>query len=217
MLSSFRNSRYSLSFALKLINRPVNSQTKSFPTYRAFTSTKMTTTDQEKSLNSPQPLIMQLIVDSNLFQQQPGWSMGPMMAQAGHATCAIIAETYAQPNTQAYLSTSNLPKMRKVVLKTGKGTTLEELSQKLKEAKQKADQNNTENQNQHFPQHHLWIEQPENIPTVLAIAPNNRPSVSVQTSQSDQDHLFKFTIFFYFYSTIQALKKVLNDCSLLRD
>ncbi|PWN31207.1 uncharacterized protein FA14DRAFT_109482, partial [Meira miltonrushii] len=130
------------------------------------------------------PLIMQLIVDATLFEKQPGWSMGPMMAQAGHATSAIIAKTYAHPNTQAYLSEENLPNMRKVVLKTGKGMTLEELSQKLTNAKQNADQS------QGFPEHHLWIEQPENIPTVLAIAPNTRPS---------------------------ALKKVLNSCSLLRD
>lgn len=28
-----------------------------------------------------------------------------------------------------------------------------------------------------FPDHHLWIEQPENIPTCIAIAPNLKPPV----------------------------------------
>lgn len=41
-----------------------------------------------------------------------------------------------------------------------------------------------------FPDHVLWIEQPENIPTILAIAPNRRPA---------------------------AIKKALNKCSLLTD
>jgi hypothetical protein len=58
--------------------------------------------------------------------------------------------------------------MRKVVLQTSE--PLEELSHRLKAA---AELNKDD-----FPSHHLWIEEPEHIATVLAIAPNTRPSVS---------------------------------------
>lgn len=147
--------------------------------YRTFKSTKMISEEQQQqqAASTPSSLVMQLIVDSSLFDRQPGWSMGPMMAQAGHATSAIIAKTYTQPNTQSYLSLENLPKMRKIVLKTKKGESLNELSEKLIVARQQ--QQEQQEQQEQFPDHHLWIEQPENIPTVLAIAPNNRPSVSV--------------------------------------
>ena len=153
--------------------------------FRTFTSSIKMTTQETTNPTSVQAqpqstgLVMQLIVDTSLFERQPNWSLGPMMAQAGHATSAIIAKTYNQPNTQSYLSETNLPNMRKVVLKTGKGISLETLSEKLKIAAEKAQTDQTEQ----FPDHHLWIEQPENIPTVLAIAPNTRPSVSGEKSQ----------------------------------
>lgn len=60
--------------------------------------------------------------------------------------------------------------MRKVVLQTDE--SLFDLSQRL----QVAEANSSE-----FPLHHLWIEEPEHIPTVLAIAPNIRPSVSCKS------------------------------------
>lgn len=58
--------------------------------------------------------------------------------------------------------------MRKVVLQTKE--PLIELSQRLQAA---ADSSKVDS----FPSHHLWIEEPEHIATVLAIAPNTRPSV----------------------------------------
>lgn len=126
---------------------------------------------------SSQPLVMQLIVDASLLQQA-GWSMGPMMAQAAHATSAVLAQTYGQPQTQAYLAPGNLPHMRKVVLKAPAGVGLHALSQQLDEAAARSqDDGKATSDGAAFPQHHLWIEQPEDIPTVLALAPNTRPSV----------------------------------------
>lgn len=59
---------------------------------------------------------------------------------------------------------------------------------------QRAERENKEEDNveeeEEFPDHVLWMEQPENVPTVLALAPNHRPPL---------------------------LKKVLNKCSLLTD
>jgi peptidyl-tRNA hydrolase len=120
-----------------------------------------TTADPSKS-----PLVMQLIVNEELLKD-PGWSMGPMMAQAAHAATAIIAQTYSSPSTQRYIHPEAISTMRKVVLQTSE--PLEELSKRLHLASSAQSD---------FPSHHLWIEEPEHIPTVLAIAPNTRPSVS---------------------------------------
>ncbi|PWN43030.1 hypothetical protein IE81DRAFT_322959 [Ceraceosorus guamensis] len=145
----------------------------------------------------PTPLVMQLIVDRSLTQpvQDGGWPRGPLMSQAAHAAVAVISRSLDQSLTQAYISstTGALESMHKIVLVTSPKQTIRELSSKLDEARQAAanaastaGQEDTE----HFPLHHLWIEQPENIPTVLAIAPNRKPA---------------------------ALKKILNKCTLLRD
>ncbi|CAO1629705.1 unnamed protein product [Sympodiomycopsis kandeliae] len=131
------------------------------------------------------PLVMQIIMSKSLIGSKE-WSLGPLLAQASHASTAIIAQGIQSndKNTLEYTSTANLLKMHKVLLQTGSkgyGSDLLQLSQKLKEAQ---DEDNT------FPRHHLWIEQPENVPTCIAIAPNRKPA---------------------------ALKKILNKCSLLRE
>jgi hypothetical protein len=61
--------------------------------------------------------------------------------------------------------------MRKVVLQTSE--PIEELSKRL----QAAASSTSSESGTDFPSHHLWIEEPEHVPTVLAIAPNARPSV----------------------------------------
>lgn len=88
----------------------------------------------------------------------------------------ILAQTFHEATTQAYLSSDNLPRMRKIVLQTRKGTDLKDVSMQLEDAKRVA---STTLDGDLFPKHHLWIEQPENIPTVLAIAPNTKPKVSM--------------------------------------
>lgn len=112
------------------------------------------------------------------------------MAQAAHASTAIISKTFTLPLTQAYVSESNLPHMHKIVLQTSDKMNLIQLSEKLKEAEEKFNQEKKDEDEEEFPQHYLWIEMPENVPTCLALAPNRKPP---------------------------ALKKVLNKCSLLRE
>jgi hypothetical protein len=63
--------------------------------------------------------------------------------------------------------------MHKVVLKGPEKLTLQELSNKLTAAQKEAQEGDQDD----FPDHFLWIEQPENIPTVLAVAPNRKPAV----------------------------------------
>lgn len=58
--------------------------------------------------------------------------------------------------------------MRKVVLQTPKDVDLASLSRALQER---------EHAQPGFPRHHVWIEMPEGVPTVLALEPNERPPV----------------------------------------
>ncbi|XP_063728096.1 putative peptidyl-tRNA hydrolase PTRHD1 [Symsagittifera roscoffensis] len=89
------------------------------------------------------------------------WPKGALVAQACHASSAIIHLTYSHPDTQQYLS--DLDNMHKVVLKSKTSDELSQLSDTLT-SKDIA--------------HKLWIEQPENYPTCLAIRPIGKPEVS---------------------------------------
>ncbi|WFD32988.1 hypothetical protein MSPP1_004045 [Malassezia sp. CBS 17886] len=166
---------------------------------------------------------MQLIVDKRLVQDD-GWGIGPMMAQAAHATTAVLVQTSGRPDTQAYTALENLVHMHKIVLQTPKGVSLAALSARLQEAAGSGEDadggtaggKGAEEENAggsctgtlggppheptigtsapdadatSFPPHCLWIEQPENTPTCVAIAPNRKPD---------------------------ALKRVLKKCTLLR-
>lgn len=121
---------------------------------------------------------MQIIMDRSLIGQ-PDWSLGPLLAQASHASIAVIAQTLlSSRDTQEYISAGNLPNMHKVVLQTaskGACSDLRDLSKRLEEARAA---NTAAEGEDVFPEHYLWIEQPENIPTCIAIAPNRKPQVS---------------------------------------
>lgn len=138
-------------------------------------------------LESRTPLMMQLIVHRALLTD-PGstWTTGPMMAQAAHAATAVTVKTLSTSAlTQEYFSEKNLTYMRKVVLQTpskGALADLAALSAKLTEGRRewmqrRQSQDDTSGDDE-FPDHHLWIEQPESVPTCLAIAPNRKPAVS---------------------------------------
>ncbi|KIY50166.1 peptidyl-tRNA hydrolase II [Fistulina hepatica ATCC 64428] len=101
-----------------------------------------------------QSLVMQLVVRRDLLSQ---WGLGPLMAQTAHATAAVLYETREQANTIAYLN--DLRNMRKVVLETPDAKSLEKLAFLLSAA------------DPPIP-HHLWLEQPQNVTTCLAFAPN---------------------------------------------
>ncbi|KAJ8462012.1 hypothetical protein ONZ51_g11173 [Trametes cubensis] len=83
------------------------------------------------------------------------------MAQVAHATSAVLHETRDRPDTQAYLE--DLKNMRKVVMQTNDQASIERLAGLLSTMDPPVP-------------YHLWIEQPENISTCLALAPNRRES-----------------------------------------
>lgn len=141
---------------------------------------------------SQQPLVMQLIIDKSLLTSSGStWTLGPMMAQASHAAVAVTAKTMASSAlTREYVAEANLAAMHKVVLQTpskGALSKLTALSQKLTEGREQwlaehpDDDNGNQQEDDAFPEHYLWVEQPENIPTCLAIAPNRKPPVSAST------------------------------------
>lgn len=106
------------------------------------------------------PLYMQLVVRRDLLDAE-GWGVGPLMAQVAHATAAVLHETRELPETQTYLA--DLKTMHKVVLQTADRKSLEKLCTLLSSSDPPVP-------------HHLWMEQPDNEPTCLALAPNRRES-----------------------------------------
>ncbi|KAG9312185.1 peptidyl-tRNA hydrolase II [Chiua virens] len=118
-----------------------------------------TSSASEQSSDAREPLVMQIVVRRDLFDKEK-WGAGPLMAQAAHAATAVLHETRDRKETMDYLA--DLGNMRKVVLQTPDTTTLQKLSVLLSGAEP-------------FPiLHHIWTEQPENIPTCIALAPNRR-------------------------------------------
>ncbi|KAM5542981.1 hypothetical protein V8D89_003365 [Ganoderma adspersum] len=105
-----------------------------------------------------QPLVMQIVVRRDLLEAE-GWGIGPLMAQVAHATSAVLHETRELRETQAYLG--DLTNMRKVIMQTANQASIERLASLLAAADPPV-------------AHHLWVEQPENVPTCLALAPNHR-------------------------------------------
>ncbi|KAK0547197.1 hypothetical protein OC846_004952 [Tilletia horrida] len=160
---------------------------------------------QKETGEERRPLVMQIIIDRSL-SKNTAWNRGTLIAQGAHAATAVLAQTWDEQDTREYVSPSNLGAMHKIVLLGPKTGTLADLSAKLKEAAAAAASESTTNdkeggeqdgssriagaEDEGFPKHHLWIEQPEGIPTAIALAPNRKPA---------------------------ALTKVLNKCSLFRD
>ncbi|TFK50976.1 peptidyl-tRNA hydrolase II [Heliocybe sulcata] len=137
------------------------------------------TTSNETSKNSQkapeQPLVMQIVVRRDLLDAE-GWGFGPLMAQVAHATAAALHETRDRPETIEYLG--NLTEMRKAVLQTANEDSLKKLANLLSSSTPPIP-------------HHLWIEQPENIPTCLALAPNHRESAIKKALDKSGARLWK--------------------------
>ncbi|XP_040283065.1 putative peptidyl-tRNA hydrolase PTRHD1 [Bufo bufo] len=104
--------------------------------------------------------LVQYVVLRRDLQSNLGWPLGALVAQACHASSAVIHLHYQQPQTQAYLQ--ELDTMHKVVLEVPDEVTLTRLAETLGEA-------NID--------HKLWIEQPENIPTCIALRPYPKEEV----------------------------------------
>ncbi|CAI5684335.1 putative peptidyl-tRNA hydrolase PTRHD1 [Oreochromis niloticus] len=108
---------------------------------------------------SPGRLVQYVVVRSDLVHKL-SWPLGAVITQACHAATAAIHLHYGDPDTQRYLS--ELDSMHKVVLGAPDEAALSGLSESLKQA---------------GVSHKLWIEQPENIPTCLALKPYPKETV----------------------------------------
>ncbi|XP_006055127.1 putative peptidyl-tRNA hydrolase PTRHD1 [Bubalus bubalis] len=118
----------------------------------------------------PQILVQYLVLRKDLSQPPFSWPAGAVVAQACHAATAALHLHRDHPHTAAYLR--ELERMRKVVLEAPDETTLKLLAEMLQ-------QKNID--------HKLWMEQPENIPTCIALRPYPKEEVS--------QYLKKFRLF----------------------
>ncbi|XP_020018220.2 putative peptidyl-tRNA hydrolase PTRHD1 [Castor canadensis] len=109
----------------------------------------------------PQILVQYLVLRKDLSQAPFSWPAGALVAQACHAATAALHLHRDHPHTATYLR--ELGRMRKVVLEAPDETTLKELAETL--------------QQKHI-DHMLWLEQPENIATCIALRPYPKEEVS---------------------------------------
>ncbi|KAK2845991.1 hypothetical protein Q7C36_010845 [Tachysurus vachellii] len=114
-------------------------------------------------------LVQYVVVRSDLIHAL-SWPLGAVITQACHAATAAIHVNYSDPDTQEYLS--DLDNMHKVVLQAADEASLTHLSTTLSEK---------------GIAHKLWMEQPENIATCLALKPYPKDTV--------QPFLRKFKLF----------------------
>nr|XP_033338175.1 putative peptidyl-tRNA hydrolase PTRHD1 isoform X1 [Megalopta genalis] len=104
--------------------------------------------------------IVQYVVMRGDLLKALKWPIGAVIAQACHACTAVTHLFYNDNYTQDYLA--DLDNMHKIVLEIPDETSLNALSNVL---------------NSNNIQHKLWIEQPENMPTCLAIKPYPKDKV----------------------------------------
>ncbi|KAL5013741.1 hypothetical protein ScPMuIL_008011 [Solemya velum] len=105
------------------------------------------------------PLVQYVIVRRDLVQILK-WPTGALIAQACHACTAVIHNFWQDANTQTYLG--DLDRMHKVILEAPDEEALKTLDETL--SKQNID-------------HKLWIEQPGNIPTCVAVKPYKKDEI----------------------------------------
>lgn len=110
---------------------------------------------QNETKTKSEPIVQYILVRTDL-----NWSTGALIAQACHASVAAITKTLDNQNTKDYLN--DIDNMHKIILKADKVEDLTEAEEKLNGIKVS---------------HRLWIEQPENIPTCLAVSPQPKSLV----------------------------------------
>ncbi|XP_061610048.1 putative peptidyl-tRNA hydrolase PTRHD1 [Phyllopteryx taeniolatus] len=108
---------------------------------------------------SPGRLVQYVVVRADLVHKL-SWPLGAVITQACHAATAAVHLHYADRDTQSYLA--ELDSMHKVVLAAPDEAALSGLSESLTQA---------------GVAHKLWIEQPENMATCLALKPYPRERV----------------------------------------
>lgn len=104
-------------------------------------------------------IVQYILVRGDLLLKQ-GWNVGSVMAQGCHAATAAIHLHYTDEDTQKYLE--DLDNMHKVVLEAPDQEALQKAADKLTESEVKFK---------------LWVEQPENFPTCLALKPYPKQDV----------------------------------------
>uniref|UniRef100_UPI0035900C08 putative peptidyl-tRNA hydrolase PTRHD1 n=1 Tax=Myxine glutinosa TaxID=7769 RepID=UPI0035900C08 len=104
--------------------------------------------------------LVQYVVLRSDLQKVMGWPLGAVVAQGCHACSAALHMFRADAHTQRYLA--DVERMHKVVLAADGEDALRELTERLL-----ADGID----------HHLWVEQPENIATGLALKPYPKEEV----------------------------------------
>jgi peptidyl-tRNA hydrolase len=104
-------------------------------------------------MSGPQQIVQYIVVRSDLIKTL-SWPLGALIAQTCHASTAVMHEFYDHEHTQSYLR--ELDRMHKVVLEVKDEEELSKLKDRL-------DVESID--------HKLWIEQPENFPTCLAVRP----------------------------------------------
>uniref|UniRef100_A0A8D0L2Z4 peptidyl-tRNA hydrolase n=1 Tax=Sphenodon punctatus TaxID=8508 RepID=A0A8D0L2Z4_SPHPU len=115
-------------------------------------------------------LLVQYVVLRGDLQREPlSWPLGALVAQACHAALAAVHAHGEHPDTGAYLAQRG--SMRTVVLEAPDEAALTTLAETLK---------------QHNIDHEVWIEQPENLATCIALRPYPKEEV--------HQHLKKFKL-----------------------
>ncbi|CAF1000957.1 unnamed protein product [Adineta steineri] len=106
------------------------------------------------------PTVQYILLRRDL-KKMKNYNDGAIIAQACHASTAILYKTINDDITKSYFN--DLDRMHKIILGIDGGETeLNEISNMLKE-------NSVE--------HYLWNEQPENIATAIAIKPYYKKDV----------------------------------------
>ncbi|CAM5130823.1 unnamed protein product [Natator depressus] len=114
-------------------------------------------------------LVQYVVLRGDLQREPLSWPLGALVAQACHAALAAVHAHYGQADTGAYLAEGG--SMRTVVLEALDECALTTLAETLK---------------QHNIDHKVWIEQPENIATCIALRPYPKEEV--------HQHLKKFRL-----------------------
>jgi len=106
------------------------------------------------------PVVQYIVIRSDLMSNL-NWTLGAVVAQACHASVAAVAKYKEDDKVVEYIT--NLNRMHKVVLRVDSTDELENLSDKLAS---------------NGVLHHLWIEEPETVPTCLASKPGLKSSLA---------------------------------------
>ena len=108
------------------------------------------------------PIVQFVVIRRDLLKTLE-WPVGSVVAQACHACLAVTWEHRDDPDVAAYLSPENINSMHKVTKECKGEPQLLTLAEKL-QAEGVA--------------HRVWMEQPENIPTAIALKPYPRSRVA---------------------------------------